>query len=371
MSELKPDLQLEIAHVLFIDVVGYSKLFINEQHEIQERLNQIVRGTKQFCAAEAEGKLTRLPTGDGMALIFFTSPEAPVQCALEIARALRNHPQLKLRMGVHSGPVSGITDVNDRSNVAGAGINIAQRLMDCGDAGHILLSKRIAEDLAHYSHWNSCLHDLGEFEVKHGARISVFNLYTDELGNQATPEKLRQQRDRQSTAAVTATSMAPRQRKIAIAAAGLLMAIILAVAFFISHHSAQRSRTPGGNIATPVTEKRIAVLPFKPLVPENRDQVLEMGMADSLIAKLSNIREMVVRSLNSVRKYDSLEQDPVAAGRELQVNSVLEGNVQKAGDRIRVSARLISVADGSSLWAKTFEENSPMFSPFRMRSHKR
>ena len=336
--------------------MGYSKLFINEQHEIQERLNQIVRGTEQFRAAEAEGKLTRLPTGDGMALIFFTNPEAPVQCALEIARALRGYPQLKLRMGVHSGPVSGITDVNDRSNVAGAGINVAQRLMDCGDAGHILLSKRIAEDLAHYSHWNSCLHDLGEVEVKHGARVSVFNLYTDELGNQAIPEKLRQQRERQSATAVAATSATPRQRKIAIAAVAVMMAIILAVAFFISHHAPQKSTTDGGNAATPVTEKRIAVLPFKAVVPENRDQVLELGMADTLIAKLSNSREIVVSSLNSVRKYVALEQDPVAAGRELQVNSVLEGNVQKSGDHIRVTARLINVSDGSSVWTATFDE---------------
>src|SRR5436305_3798537 len=235
MAEPKSDLRLEIAHVLFIDIIGYSKRLIDEQHELLQDLNQIIRNTAAFRSAETSGKLIRVPTGDRMALVFSTTPEAPVHCALEISKALRSHSELHVRMGIHSGPVSGVMDVNDRSNIAGAGINLAQRVMDCGDAGHILLSKRVA-------------------------------------------------------------------------------------------------------------------------VPENRDQVLEMGMADSLIAKLSNIREIVVRSLNSVRKYSGLDQDPLAAGRELEVNSVLEGNVQKSSDRIRVSARLINVADGSSLWANTFDE---------------
>src|SRR5437588_3457753 len=188
-AAVKKEIQLEIAHVLFIDIVGYSKLLINEQHELLQELNQIVRATEAFRAAEAAGKLIRLLTGDGMALAFATTPEAPVQCALEISKALKSYPELRVRMGIHSGPVSGLVDVNDRSNIAGAGINIAQRVMDCGDAGHILLSRHVAEDLEQYRQWQPCLHDLGECEVKHGVRVHVVNLYTEELGNPELPEK--------------------------------------------------------------------------------------------------------------------------------------------------------------------------------------
>src|SRR2546428_8878686 len=190
-TELEPDLQLEIAHVLFVDIVGYSKLLINAQRESLRELNQIFRNTDAFRVAEAAEKLISLPTGDGMALAFTSTPDAPVRCALQASKALLGHPELKIRMGVHSGPVSGMTDLNDRSNVAGAGINIAQRVMDCGDAGHILLSKRVAEDLAQYRHWQPYLHDLGECEVKHGEIISLVNLYNDEVGNPQLPAKLK------------------------------------------------------------------------------------------------------------------------------------------------------------------------------------
>jgi TolB-like protein/class 3 adenylate cyclase/Tfp pilus assembly protein PilF len=193
-SETTARPHVEIAHVLFIDVVDYSMLLINEQQQIQQELNQVVRGTEQFRIAEGEGRLTRLPTGDGMALVFFTTPEAPVQCALEISEALRSYPRLKLRMGVHSGPISSTTDVNDRSNIAGAAINIAERIMSCGDAGHILLSKRVAEDLGQYVEWQPCLHDLGEIEVKHGLRLDIVNLYTDKLGNPELPQKIKEAR---------------------------------------------------------------------------------------------------------------------------------------------------------------------------------
>src|SRR5213596_1310335 len=169
-AKLKSDPHLEIAHVLFIDVVGYSKLLVNEQREVVEQLNRTVKKTPQFRKSEAAGKLIRIPVGDGMALVFFQTPEEPVQCAMEIARALRNHPPIRLRMGVHSGPVDQVKDVNDRSNVTGVGINIAQRVMDCGDAGHILVSKRVADDLAHDGEWRPHLHDLGEIDVKHGVK---------------------------------------------------------------------------------------------------------------------------------------------------------------------------------------------------------
>src|SRR5437773_12048777 len=182
-TEINKQIALEIAHVLFIDIVGYSKLSINEQHAAIDELNLVVRTSEQFQKAEAGGRLIKIPTGDGMALVFYTSPEAPVQCAVEISRALKAHPRLQLRMGVHSGPVSGVIDVNGRANLAGAGLNMAQRVMGCGDAGHILLSKHVAEDLEEYEHWRPLLHDLGACEVKHGVRVAVTNLCSDEAGN--------------------------------------------------------------------------------------------------------------------------------------------------------------------------------------------
>ncbi|PYJ36485.1 MAG: hypothetical protein DME81_10200, partial [Verrucomicrobia bacterium] len=228
-AELTPDLQLEIAHLLLIDVVGYSKLLVNEQIELLQELNQIVRGTECFRTAEANGKLMRVQTGDGMALLFFQSPEEPVRCALEISRALQDHPHIQLRMGVHSGPVNRITDVNDKTNVAGAGINVAQRVLDCGDAGHILLSAHIAEDLAQYRHWQPYLHDLGECEVKHGLRLHLFNLYKDDLGNPQVPEKLRRRRRwKQESAAVRPVS-ALRWPKLVLTAALLASTIALVI----------------------------------------------------------------------------------------------------------------------------------------------
>src|SRR5881275_772150 len=188
-AEVKKEIQLEIAHVLFMDIVGYSKLSINDQNRAVEELNQVVRASEQFQLAEAAGRLLKIATGDGMALVFYTSPEAPAQCAFEISRALKEHPRLQLRMGIHSGPVSGVVDVNNRPNLAGAGLNIAQRVMDCGDAGHILLSKHVAEDLEEYEQWRPLLHDLGTCEVKHGARIGVVNLYADQVGNPKVPKK--------------------------------------------------------------------------------------------------------------------------------------------------------------------------------------
>src|SRR5213595_2109168 len=189
-AEVKKEIELEIAHVLFLDIVGYSKLSVNEQHARVEELNEIVRLCEQFRKAEAAGRLLKIPTGDGMALIFYKSPEEPAQCAVEICRALKDNARLQVRMGIHSGPVSGVVDVNERTNVAGAGINMAQRVMDCGDAGHILLSHHVAEDLENYERWRPYLHDIGTFEVKHGVRVSVTNLCSDEVGNRQLPSKL-------------------------------------------------------------------------------------------------------------------------------------------------------------------------------------
>src|SRR5256886_1332386 len=191
-TEIKKKIELEVVHVLFLDNVGYSKRLTNEQQTLIDQLNQVIRSSEEFQSAKAAGRSIKIPTGDGMALVFYKSPAQPVECALEISRALKAYPELRVRMGVHSGPVSAVTDLNDRTNAAGIGINIAQRVMDCGDAGHILLSQRVAEDLAQYGQWQPQLHDLGEVEVKHGVRVHVFNLYNQELGNPEVPEKLRQ-----------------------------------------------------------------------------------------------------------------------------------------------------------------------------------
>src|ERR1700747_311401 len=209
------ELKFEIGHVLFIDIVRFSTLLINEQSEQLETLKRIVRGTEQFRTAEAKGKLLRLPTGDGGALVFRNSPEAPVLCAEEIAKALKRHPEIRVRMGIHSGPVSEVTDLNERANIAGAGINIAQRIMDCGDAGHIVVSKHAAEDLEQYDQWQPYLHDLGECEGKHGQRLHVVNLYNDEIGNPAVPTKCERSAIREPT---SPSAAAGNRRRYSIAA---------------------------------------------------------------------------------------------------------------------------------------------------------
>jgi len=188
--EAPTDSHLEIAHVLFIDIVGYSKLLIDQQTALVKELNEKVRNTEEFRAAEGAGKLIRIATGDGMALAFFTSPDAPVRCALQVTDVVRQSPRLQLRMGIHSGPVDKLADVNEQSNIAGSGINTAQRVMDCGDAGHILLSRRVADDLAQYGRWQPDLHYLGKVEVKHGVKMEIVNLYSEKVGNAAIPKKI-------------------------------------------------------------------------------------------------------------------------------------------------------------------------------------
>src|SRR5256884_1275344 len=221
-TEISKQIALEIAHVLFIDIVGYSKLSTNDQRAAVDELNEVVRASEQFQESEAAGRLIKIPTGDGMALVFYTSPEAPVQCAVEISRAVKEHPRLQLRMGIHSGPVSGVVDVNERTNLAGSGINVAQRVMDCGEAGHILLSKHVAEDLEEYEQWRPLLHDLGSCEVKHGVRVSVVNLYDDQFGNAKLPQKFETVQKRRA-----------RLRWAATAAALLtLAAIVVGIAMF-------------------------------------------------------------------------------------------------------------------------------------------
>src|SRR6266567_343060 len=286
---IKKEIQLEIAHVLFIDIVGYSKLLINEQHELLQELNQIVRTTEAFRVAEAAGKLIRLPTGDGMALAFATTPEAPVQCALEISNALKSLPELRVRMGIHSGPVSGLSDVNDRSNIAGAGINMAQRVMDCGNAGHILVSRRAAEDLEQYRRWQPCLHDLGECEVKHGVRVSVVNLYTEEFGNPEAPEKFRQAKETQTTPTIPASDAKPAGRSRALIAALIIVAAAAAAGFYIFSHRPS-SKAPPYSVAPAlpaISEKSIAVLPFENLSEEKANAYFADGIQDEILTRLS------------------------------------------------------------------------------------
>src|SRR5207253_3258669 len=241
----------------FIDIVGYSKLLITEQSELLRKLTAIVVETEQFRIADAEGRLIRLPTGDGMALVFRTSPEAPAQCALELSRRLKSHPELRVRMGLHSGPVNEVTDVNERINITGAGINIAQRVMDCGDAGHILLSKHVADDLEQYPQWREHLHGLGQVEAKHGVKVDVVNFYNEEAGNAELPEKFKQAREQ--TARADRLAVARRRKQILIGAA-LFLAIASSIGLWTFFHwSSSRIST------LPISDKSIAVLPLENL----------------------------------------------------------------------------------------------------------
>jgi class 3 adenylate cyclase len=199
---------MKLAHVLFMDIVSYSRLPIDEQASVLHTLQGLVRDSTEVAKARLADQLTSIPTGDGMALVFFNDPTAPVKCALEISKALKSHPEIQIRMGIHSGPVNQIIDVNERTNVAGSGINMAQRVMDSGDAGHILLSKRVAEDLSQYSRWQPLLHDLNEVEVKHAVKVHLFNLYTDEVGNPAPPATVLKRKKRAVTPWAIAAALA-------------------------------------------------------------------------------------------------------------------------------------------------------------------
>ena len=303
-SERSSDMKFDIGHVLFIDIVGYSKGLINEQSESLQKLKEIVRETEQFREAAAEGKLLRLPTGDGGALVFRNTPEAPVLCAMEIAQALKNYPELRVRMGVHSGPVNEISDLNEQANIAGAGINIAQRVMDCGDAGHILLSRHVAEDLEHYPRWQAHLHDLGECEVKHGIRISVVNLYNNEIGNPALPEKFRQAK-------------------------------------------AKGQATPGLGVA---------VLPFRGAGDAEMESFAD-GLREEITTGLSRFRYLSVVASASAERVKGEAGDERALGAKLGARYVLQGSIRKGGSGIRVSAQLVDTKTGAQLWAETYNRD--------------
>src|SRR6266536_2396890 len=307
-SEHSSDVKFEIGHVLFIDIVGYSKLLINEQSEQIQTLKEIVRGTEQFRLAKTEGKLLGLPTGDGGALVFRNSPEAPVLCAMEISRELKSHPELRVRMGIHSGPVNEITDLNEQANIAGAGINIAQRVMDCGDAGHILLSQHVADDLEQYPRWRSHLHDLGECEVKHGVRVSAVNFYTDELGNPDMPEKLRQAKAAQTASATPASDTKPARRSYGLMAALVIVAAIAAAAgvYIFSHRLSSKAQSfSTAPPAAAIPEKSIAVLPFENRSHDPDNAYFADGIQDEILTRLSKIADLKVISRTSTQHYKS------------------------------------------------------------------
>ncbi|MEY2542946.1 MAG: hypothetical protein QOE81_407, partial [Verrucomicrobiota bacterium] len=354
-AELPPDLELEIAHLLLIDVVGYSKLLVNDQVQSLQQLNRIVRSTECFCAAEAKDKLIRLPTGDGMALLFFENLEQPARCALEIARALKDHPEIQLRMGIHSGPINQVPDVNDRINIAGAGINVAQRVLDCGDAGHILLSKHVADDLGEYRHWRPYLQDLGECEVKHGLRLHLFNLCKEDLGNPQLPEKLKRRKRWKETGPVHPVT-APRWPRWAPIAALLLSACAVAISFAIYlGHRAIRDET-FGNFSGVIPDKSIAVLPFENLSDDKQNAYFADGVQDEILTNLAKVADLKVISRTSVMQYKNIIQRNLReVGRTLGVAHILEGAVQRAGGRVRVSAQLIDARTDAHLWGESYD----------------
>ena len=328
--------RLEIAQVLFIDIVGYSKLSLNQQTTVLRELNGIVSGTKEFQEAESEGKLIRLPTGDGMALVFRTHAEAPAQCALEIGQALKSHRHIQLRMGVHSGPINEVADVNQRANIAGAGINMAQRVMDCGDAGHILLSKHVAEDLEQDDRWRPLLHDLGPCEVKHGVRVEVTNLYSDQVGNPHLPQKFQALRKHRT-----------RVRWAEAAIVLLVLAAIVAALIFVLRKPIRS--------ALSIAEKSIAVLPFENLSEEKTNAFFADGVQDEILTNLAKIADLKVISRISVMQYKAGARNVREIGQQLGVAHVLEGSVQRAGGKVRVTAQLIDTRTDVHQWAEHYD----------------
>src|SRR5437763_1616526 len=338
-AEVKKEIELEIAHVLFLDIVGYSKLSVNEQHARVEELNEVVRLSEQFRKAEAASRLLKIPTGDGMALVFYKSPEEPAQCAVEISRALKGNARLQVRMGIHSGPISGVVDVNERTNVAGAGINMAQRVMDCGDAGHILLSHHVAEDLAEYERWRPFLHDIGAFDVKHGVRVSVTNLYSDEVGNPQLPSKLAAVKKHRA-----------HVRWAAVAVAVLVLGAIVGGTFLFL-------RRPMRSVSG-IADKSIEVLPFENLSEEKQNEYFADGVQDEILTDLAKIADLKGISRTSVMQYKSgLARNIRKIGEELGVAHVVEGSVQRAANKVRVNAQLIDARNDAHLWAQTYDRD--------------
>ncbi len=331
-----------------------------------QELNRIVRNTKSFRAAEAGNKLIRVPTGDGMALLFFRSPEEPVGCALEISETLRSRDcgtQIQLRMGVHSGPVNRVPDVNDKTNIAGSGMNVAQRVLDCGDAGHILLSKHVAEDLTQYRHWQPYLHDLGECEVKHGLRLHLFNVCKDGLGNSQIPEKLKRRRWKQDSAPVRSVSQ-PRFPKLllSVALAGSALALVISSLIFFHRPSRAITSTVSpaatSNVPLPIPVKSVAVLPFDNLSKEKENAYFADGVQDEILTDLARVADLKVISRTSTMQYKTgSPRNLREICQQLGVTHVVEGSVQRAANRVRVNAQLIDARTDQQLWAQTYDRD--------------
>src|SRR6059058_2081370 len=353
-AEVKKEIALEIAHVLFVDIVAYSKMASDDQRAAIEELNQIVQSTDEFRKEESENRLLKLATGDGMALVFYHSPEDPVECALEISRAIKEqHSNLRLRMGVHSGPVSGMVDVNGRANVAGAGINTAQRVMECGDADHILLSKRVAEDLEQFKHWRPHLYHIGECEVKHGEKIDIVNLFTAELGNSERPKRMAMPVQKVDFKPVR-KERAPSRKPILIIAACLAVAALAIAAFLFW----QRHQSKTSAAALSIPEKSIAVLPFENLSDEKQNAFFTDGVQDEILTDLAKIADLKVISRTSVMQYRSgAPRNLREIGQQLGVAHLLEGSVQRAANRLRVNAQLIDARNDPHLWAQTYDRD--------------
>src|SRR5438094_2830003 len=337
------DPKAEDRQFLIIDVGEYSTLLITEQSRIMSEIKRIVRSTARIQQAGADGELVCVPTGDGMLLVFFNDPEAPIECAIEISAAIKNHPEIRLRMGIHSGPVNQVVDVNERANATGAGIDMAQRVMDCGDAGHILLSKRVADDLAPFPRWNPHLHDLGECEVKHGRKISLVNFYTDAIGNPNLPRKCRAQRP-------PAARAAPSRSMILIGSLVLLIALLIGFVKF--------SRpTPNRPAVATANAKSIAVLPFENLSHDPDNAYFADGIQEEILTRLSKIADLKVISRTSTQRYKGTPTNLLEIAKQLGVAHILEGTVQKAADQVRVNVQLINAQTDSHLWAEKFDRN--------------
>lgn len=334
-GEVEPDLKLEIAHILTLDVVAYSTLLMNEQSRLMTALNRAVRETLRFRKAESEGGLLRLPTGDGMVLVFQSDAEAPLECAKQIAVALKEHREIQLRMGIHSGPINTIHDVNDRVNVAGAGIDTAQRVMDCGDAGHILVSKHVAEDLAPYPRWNPYLHDLGECEVKHGRKISLVNFHGETFGNSARPQKLQCE-----------PKPGPRpSRRIEWMIAAVALVLLAAA---IAGWRMMRSPPPNSSIA---------VLPFADVSPAKDQEYFSDGISEQITNSLAKVRGLFVVARTSTFALKNKNLDVREVGQRLHVNHVLEGSVSHGPGEFRVDVRLVDVRNGYQIWSESYDSS--------------
>ena len=398
-DEQKAKRRLEIAHVLFMDIVDYSKRLTDEQSEALQELNQVVRNTEAARAAAAAGQLTILPTGDGMALVFTGSVEEPVECALEIGHALRAQPSLPVRMGIHSGPVHHVKDANERENIAGVGINIAQRVMDCGDAGHILISKRVADDLAQQRRWQPYLHELGDVEVKHGVVVSLVNFYAETIGNPNPPTRLGKVRGAvRSTTTATRKGLSPLARAIFVLAVLLLVLATVSVIFApaimrtldkrglatLPQPSATASPSLADTIKSAVAkkvtdelkdelsgkrnaaveppptgsaipEKSIAVLPFDNLSRDPDNAYFAEGVQDEILTRLAKVADLKVISRTSTQHFKSAPDNLPQIAKQLGVMNILEGSVQKANDQVRVNVQLINALSDAHLWAETYD----------------